>query len=89
MIRHYFMKLFISNKNFVLNQALALHGFMQLLMKQRNTGQKWTKEEKKQLKQQLRTMSLVVPAMVVLLLPGGGILLPLFAEALDRRKKKR
>jgi hypothetical protein len=89
MIRHYLIKLFISNKHFLLDQALALQGFMQLLMKQRNTGEKWTKEEKKQLKQQMKTMSLAVPAIVVLLLPGGGILFPLFAEALDRRKNKR
>jgi hypothetical protein len=88
-MKRYIRNLLISNKKFLMDQALALKGFMQLLMKQRNTGEKWTKEEKKQLKQQLKTMSLTIPAVVVFLIPGGGLLLPMLAEVLDRRKQKR
>jgi hypothetical protein len=89
MIIRYFHNLLISNRTFLLEQGLALKGFMQLLMKQRNTGEKWSKEERKQLKQQLKIISLTIPALVVFLLPGGGILLPILAEVLDRRKEKR
>lgn len=88
-MRKYLRKLLESNKKFLLDQAVAIAGFMQLLMKQRNTDQKWTREEKKQLKQQLKTISLTVPAVLIFLLPGGGILLPILAEVLDRRKEKR
>ena len=31
----------------------------------------------------------MVPVIVIFILPGGTILLPLLAEILDRRKKKR
>lgn len=88
-MRRYLRKLLESNKKFLLDQAVAIAGFMQLLMKQRNTGQKWTRREKRLLKHQLKTMSLSIPALIIFLLPGGGILLPILAEVLDRRKEKR
>jgi hypothetical protein len=88
-MRRYLHKLLASNKNFILSQAVALNGFLQLLMKQRNTGEKWTRREKRRLKQQLKILSLSIPALIIFLLPGGGILLPILAEALDRRKEKR
>ena len=89
MIKQYFKKLLTKNREFLLNQVLAVKGFMQLLMKQRNTGENWTKEEKKQIKQHLRTMALAVPAIIVFLPPGGSILLPLLVNMLDRRKNGR
>jgi uncharacterized membrane protein len=66
-----------------------MQGFLQLLFKQRNTDQKWTKEEKKQIKDQLKRLSLYLPIILIFLLPGGSLLLPILAEILDRRKTRR
>ncbi len=63
--------------------------FLQLLMKQKNTGRKWTGEEISQLKAYLKHLSRSVPVLVIFLLPFGSLLLPVLAEVLDRRKKTR
>jgi len=47
MILNYFKRLIITNKGLIPEQVLAIKGLMQLLMKQQNTSQKWTREEKK------------------------------------------
>lgn len=62
---------------------------MRLLMKQRNTGVKWTREEKTQLKSNLKHLSLYVPALIIFALPFGSLLLPVLTEVLDRRDKDR
>jgi len=79
----------MKNRAFILQEVLAVKGLMQLLMKIRNTDQRWTKEEKKEIKKHLRNMSKMVPVIVIFILPGGTILLPFLAEILDRRKKRR
>lgn len=79
----------MKNREFVLNQVLAVKGLMQILMKNRNTGEKWTKEEKKEIKRHLKHISKMVPVIIVFLLPGGTLLLPFLAEVLDRRKSIR
>ena len=89
MIKRYLKGLLARNKEFLLSEGLAAKGFMQLLMKHRNTGEKWTSEDKKQIKQHLKTLALAVPALIVFLPPGGGILLPILVDVLDRRKKAR
>jgi cob(I)alamin adenosyltransferase len=88
-VEDYFRRLIIKNKEFILEQVLAVKGLMQLLMKQRNTHQKWTEEEVREIKKHLRKISRVVPALLIFLLPGGSLLLPFLAEILDRRKKVR
>ena len=85
----YFKRLIMKNKEFILEEVLAVKGLMQLLMKQRNMNQEWTKDEIKEIKKHLKNISKVVPALLIFLLPGGSLLLPLFAEILDRRKIKR
>ncbi|MEW6600699.1 MAG: hypothetical protein AB1499_06990 [Nitrospirota bacterium] len=77
------------HKEVLLREAVLIEDFMRLLMKRRNTGIKWTRAEKKQIKVHLKRMSLYVPMLIVFLLPGGAFLLPVLAEVLDRRKKKR
>ena len=89
MLATYFRRLIMKNKEFILEEILAVKGLMQLLMKQRNMNQEWTKEEIKEIKKHLKNISKVVPALLIFLLPGGSLLLPLFAEMLDRRKTKR
>ena len=85
----YFKKLMVTNRKFILSEVLAVKGLMALLMKNRNTGEKWTRDEKMEIKNHLRILSQVVPVLVVFLLPGGSFLLPFLAEVLDRRKKRR
>ena len=64
-------------------------GFMRVLMKQRNTGERWTEEERTLLKRYLRRLAAYVPALLVFLLPFGMLLMPVLAEILDRRHKRR
>ncbi len=89
MILNYLKKMIIRNRDFILYEVLAVKGLMQLLMKYRNTGQPWTKEEKKEIKRHLKSISKIVPVVVIFLLPGGSILLPILSEVLDRRKSRR
>jgi len=85
-----FLKKFIQkNRALILKEAVYIDGFMRLLMKRRNTGKKWTKDEMTQLKMHIKHLSLYVPALFIFLLPGGSLLLPVLAEILDRRKMQR
>ena len=89
MMINYFKRLITKNREFILREVLAVKGLMYLLMKNRNSGEKWTKEEKMEIKNHLRDISKVVPVIIVFLLPGGSLFLPFLAEVLDRRKKRR
>lgn len=82
-------RLIQKNRAFLLAQVLDVKGLMQLLMKNRNTGERWTQEELRQIRAHLRGISKMVPVILVFLLPGGALLLPLLAEVLDRRKQVR
>ena len=62
---------------------------MRLLMKRRNTGVAWTKDEKAEIKRHLKSLSRTVRILLIFSLPGGALLLPLLALALDRRKGRR
>ena len=70
----------------IFNEAQHIQGFLQLLFKPRNTDLKWQKEEKQQLKNHLKRLSLYMPILIIFTLPGGSLLLPILAEILDRRK---
>ena len=89
MIKRFLKGLIAKNKEFILSQVLAVKGLMQLLMKNRNTGEKWTRDEIHEIRAHLRHIAMLVPALIIFLLPGGSLLLPLLAEVLDRRKKIR
>ena len=89
MIKKYLKRLILVNKEAILAQVLSIRGLMQLLMKTRNTDEQWTREEKKEIKRHLRNIAKIIPAVAIFLLPGGSFLLPIFAEALDRRKTRR
>ncbi len=88
-VTSYVKQLVVSNRQFILKEILEVKGLMQLLMKHRNTGQKWTKEELRVIKAHFAELSKIVPALLIFLLPGGSILLPFLAYALDRRRGKR
>ena len=70
-------------------EVLSIKGLMQLLMRTRNTDNKWTKEEKKEIKRHLKNIAKIIPAVAIFSLPGGSFLLPILAEVLDRRKTRR
>lgn len=89
MIRYFFRKIFIKNKNLFFQEAHRITGFLELFMKQRNTGVKWTKEEKAQLKAHLKHLSMYIPILIIFILPFGSLLVPILAEIYDRRKKRR
>jgi hypothetical protein len=89
MIIGYAKRLIVKNREFILTQVLAVKGLMQLLMKTRNTGEWWTREELREIRTHLLHISWMVPVILLIVLPGGSLLLPFLAEVLDRRKAKR
>ena len=89
MIKKYLKRLIVVNKEAILMEVFSIKGFMQLLMKTRNTEEKWTREEKIEIKRHLRNIAKIVPTVALFSLPGGSLLLPLLAEVLDRRKARR
>ncbi len=70
-------------------EVLSVKGLMRLFMKIRNTDEKWTREEKKEIKKHLRNVAKIIPTVAIFSLPGGSFLLPILVEALDRRKIRR
>ena len=86
---NYFKGILIKHRGFVLGEILAVKGLMRLLMKVRNADEKWTKEERKEIKSHLKNISKMVPVIMIFLLPGGTVLLPVLAEVIDRRKTRR
>ncbi len=78
-----------KNKDLILDEVRQVDGFFQLLMKQRNTGIKWSPSEKVRLKQYLRRLVGYTPVLCIFLLPAGFLLIPLLAEVIDRRKRAR
>jgi len=89
MVAGFLKRLIQKNRAFILARVLEVKGLMQLLMKNRNTGEKWTPEELIQIRGHLKGIARLVPVILVFLLPGGALLLPLLAEVLDRRKQIR
>lgn len=74
-------------KQYLLAEILQVKGLMPLLMKQRNR-QRWTAEDKAELRIHLRRLSNLSPYLVVLALPGSFVLLPALAWWLDRRRNR-
>lgn len=89
MIRHLLKQSIRKHKDMILEEAGQINGFMKLLMKPRNTGAGWTKQEKAQLRKHLKRLSLYVPVLIIFLAPFGSLLIPVLAEILDRRKNRR
>lgn len=89
MIPLFIKKLFILNKQRILDEVVKIRGFMRLVMKQKNTGIKWTKYELAKVKLHIKNISKFFPIFIIFLLPGGLILLGLLVLILERRKRKR
>ena len=89
MIKLFLKRHILKNRALILQESQHIADFIQLLMKRRNTGVKWTGEEITRLKSHLKHLSLYVPALIIFVLPFGLVLLPILAEILDRREKIR
>jgi hypothetical protein len=73
-------------KKYVLGEVVQVTGLMPLLMKPRN-HQKWTREDKRQIVEHLRRLSMVSPYLAVMVMPGSFVVLPALAWWLDRRRQ--
>ena len=89
MIKLFLKRQILKNRALILQESKHIKKFFQLLMKQRNTGVKWTEDEITQLKSHLKRLAFYVPTLIIFVLPFGSFLLPILAEILDRRKKSR
>ncbi len=74
-------------KKYVLNEILQVKGLMPLLMKPRNK-QRWTPEDRTELRAHLRRLSSISPYLIVIVMPGSFLMLPALAWWLDRRRNR-
>jgi len=89
MIKLFFKGFIARHRDLLYQESRNVQNFMHLLMKQKNTGTMWTGDEIKQIKVNLKHLSLYVPALIIFMLPFGSLLLPVLAKILDRRKQIR
>jgi hypothetical protein len=80
------MELMDRERKYVLGEVVQITGLMPLLMKPRNK-QKWTPEDKHQIVEHLRRLSMVSPYLAVMVMPGSFVVLPALAWWLDRRRQ--
>ena len=84
----YLRELTARERRFLTDEIVQVRGLMPLLMKPRN-GQRWTREDKQELRAHLRRLSSISRYLVVLAMPGGVLLLPALSRWLDRRCSRR
>jgi hypothetical protein len=80
------MEMMDRERKYVLGEVIQVTGLMPLLMKPRN-HQKWTPEDKRQIVEHLRRLSMVSPYLAVMVMPGSFVVLPALAWWLDRRRQ--
>ena len=87
----------VASGRFALSDAWRAHAlgrfagaqdFVRVLMKPPN-GQPWTADDRRMLRGELRALARWTPGFVLFLLPGGLLLLVVYAHVLDRRRVKR
>ena len=72
----------------MLTEFVQIRGLMPLLMKPRNK-QRWSLQDKRELRMHLVRLRAVSPYIAVIVLPGGLAMLPALAWWLDRRRGRR
>jgi len=77
-----------TQRLYIYNELSQVRGLIQILMKHRN-GEQWSKEERELLLRDLRALSHLSPYLILILMPGGILVLPLLAWWIDRRSKGR
>ena len=80
------MEMMDRERKYVLGEVVQVTGLMPLLMKPRN-HQKWTPEDRRQIVEHLRRLSMVSPYLAVMVMPGSFVVLPALAWWLDRRRQ--
>jgi hypothetical protein len=75
-------------KKYLVNEILQVKGLMPLLMKPRNK-QRWTREDRAELRVHLQRLSDISPYLIVLALSGSFLMLPVLAWWLDRRRNRQ
>jgi hypothetical protein len=75
-------------RKYMIAELSQVKGLMPLLMKPRNR-QRWTPEDRAELRAQLKRLSKLSPYFVALVMPGGFAMLPALAWWLDRRRGRR
>jgi len=80
------MEMMDRERKYVLGEVVQITGLMPLLMKPRN-HQNWTPEDKRQIVDHLRRLSMVSPYLAVMVMPGSFVVLPALAWWLDRRRQ--
>jgi hypothetical protein len=73
-------------KQRLVDEMQKTRGLMPILMKQRN-GHRWTAEDKALLRDHVRRLSQLSPYLVLIVMPGGFFVLPVFAWWVDRRRR--
>jgi len=71
----------------LLAEASKVRGLMPLLMKRRN-GNRWTRDDRVLLQEQMHALAHLSPYLVILALPGSFAMMPLLAWWLDRRRSQ-
>jgi hypothetical protein len=83
-----FYETMAREKRRILSELVQVKGLMPLLMKPRNF-QKWTSEDKGELRLHLKRLSRMSAYLALLVMPGGFAMLPVMAWWLDRRSRRR
>jgi hypothetical protein len=81
----YVYELTQREKQNLLVEIQQTRGLMPILMKPRN-GQNWLPEDRAELRDHLGRLSRISPYLVLVVMPGGFFILPVFALWLDRRR---
>jgi len=75
-------------KQRLLAEMQQTRGVVPILMKPRN-GQRWSSEDRALLRDHLGRLSRLSPYLVLVVMPGGFFILPVFAWWLDRRRMRQ
>ncbi|MBI3370586.1 MAG: hypothetical protein HY017_02355 [Betaproteobacteria bacterium] len=82
------MDLADRERRFLVAEMVKTKGLLPVLMKRRNK-QRWTPEDRAEIRAHLQLLSRLSPYLVVVVMPGGFAMLPALAWWLDRRRQKR
>ena len=86
-VRHAFA-LAERERKHLLAELSRVRGLMPLLMKPRNK-QKWTPQDRAELRAHFKRLSNLSPYFVAVVMPGGFLVLPALTWWLDRRRNRR
>jgi hypothetical protein len=82
---HSMQELTTRERRRLITEMSQVRGLMPLLMKRRN-HQKWSREDKALLAQHMKRLSVLSPYLMIMIMPGGFLVLPALAWWLDRRR---